>query len=163
MLIVVKLILLFSLGIIFLQDLRDRRVWLFLFPLFAILGTYLFFAKVESRFFYQSILINLSLVLVVVLTNYVYSRFILKKKFLKEAMGLGDVLMFIGFALSFPPVSFLNFFVFSILFTFVLHVVLKRLKKSAQKTIPLAGNMALFLIFIYLIHWTGYYETIYYF
>jgi hypothetical protein len=157
----VKILLLLTLSIIFYQDFKERRVWAFLFLLFGLLGSYLFYRDSEWEFYKLSILINLGIIIIVLLMNYLFARFILKKRFLKEALGLGDVLFFLAFAISFPTVTFINFFVFSILFTFVFHIVLKNVSISWHKNPPLAGCMSLFLIAVYLTKWLGLYESIY--
>ncbi len=158
---VAKCFLLLSLALIFYQDLKDRKVWTFLFPVFALCGSYLFFKSVVTEFFITSVFINIAVIGIILLLNYLFARFILKKKFLKEALGLGDILFFIAFAISFPTVTFINFFVFSILFTFVFHIIIKRISPSWQKEAPLAGCMSLFLMAVYSIHWTGFYHPIY--
>ncbi|MEL6809716.1 MAG: hypothetical protein AAFP76_00080 [Bacteroidota bacterium] len=158
----IKIVLMGTLGIIGVQDLKERQVWAFLFPLFGVLGAVLFYPKVTPAFFWLSIVINLGLVIVILLINFIVARYILKKNLFKEAMGLGDVLFFMGFAISFPTLTFINLFVFSILFTLVFHYVLTFLNRSVLATIPLAGCMSLFLTTIYLIHWTGFYDPLYF-
>src|SRR5690606_26534732 len=161
MLITVKILLFLSLVFIFFQDYKDRKVYVILFPLIGILGTYLFFLNSTFEYYFLSVCINLGIVLIVVLLNYLFAEFILKKNLLKEALGLGDILFFIAFAFCFPTVTFINFFVFSILFTFVLHFTLLKLLKTKNNSIPLAGHMSLFLIGVYIIGWLGFYDSLY--
>ena len=157
----VKIVILLSLAFIFLQDHRDRQVYIFLFPLFGILGSFLFFSHSNLEYYLLSIFINIGIILIVVLLNYLFAKLVLKKNLLKEAVGLGDILFFIAFALSFPTVTFINFFVFSILFTFVLNFTLLKLLKTKNNSIPLAGHMSLFLIGVYIIGWLGFYDSLY--
>lgn len=161
MLILIKFLLFFSLVFIFFQDYRDRQVYVFLFPLIGILGTYLFFLNSNLEYYFLSVCINLGIVLIVVLLNYLFAKLVLKKNLLKEAMGLGDIFFFIAFALCFPTVTFINFFVFSILFTFVLHLALSKLSMEKNRHIPLAGYMSLFLIAVYLVSWLGFHDSLY--
>lgn len=161
MAIVAKVLLMVSLLIIFLQDLRDREVYAFLFPLLGILGSYLFFINSNFDYYLLSLGINILIIAIILLLNYLFSRFIMKKHFLREALGPGDILFFIAFALSFPTVTFINFFVFSILFTFVLHLALSKLVKDKNRDIPLAGYMSLFLMTAYSVSWLGFYDTLY--
>ncbi len=161
MLVPVKILLFLSLAFIFFQDYQDRRVYVFLFPLFGVLGTYLFFLNATLEYYLLSLCINVGIVLLIVLLNYLFARLILKKKFLNEALGLGDILFFIGFAFCFPTVTFINFFVFSILFTFVLHLALSKLVKDKNSDIPLAGYMSLFLMTTYSVSWFGFYDSLY--
>ncbi|WP_146743687.1 hypothetical protein [Aequorivita sp. CIP111184] len=113
------------------------------------------------EYYLLSVCINLGIVLIVVLINYLFAELVLKKNFLKEALGLGDILFFIAFALCFPTGAFINFFVFSILFTFVLHLALSKLLKKKNKNIPLAGYISLFLMVAYLVSWLGFYDSLY--
>ena len=161
MLLTAKIILLLSLLFIFYQDLKDRKVYVFLFPLFGVLGSYLFFFNSGFAYYLLSICINLGIVIIVVLLTYLFAKWVLQKKYFKEAMGLGDILFFIAFAFCFPTIAFLNFFVFSILFTFVLHLALSKLLKDKNRNVPLAGYMSLFLMGIYLVNWLGFYEYLY--
>lgn len=161
MLLIAKLLLIVSLISIFYQDLKDRKVYIFLFPLFGILGSYLFFLNSGVVYYLISICVNLGIVLIVVLLTYLFAKWVLQKKYFKEAMGLGDILFFMAFALCFPTITFLNFFVFSILFTFVLHLAQTKLLKDKNRNIPLAGYMSLFLTGIYLVNWLGFYEYLY--
>jgi hypothetical protein len=156
-----KLLLAFSLSIIFYQDLKNREVWLLLFPLFTITGGYLFFQKTIWQIYLYNILINLGIVLSILLINFSVARLILKKKFLSQVFGLGDVLFFLGFPLLFPTISFINFFVFSLLFTYVVHLIFNRRIKKSKITVPLAGYMALYLLCIYIVYWLGFYPHIY--
>ena len=140
---------------------KDRRVWAFLFPLFGLFGSILFFQNTTVEFYLFSIVINVIIVIAIILVNYLFSKYVLKKKLLKEVLGLGDVLFFLGFSLSFPTISFINFFVFSIFFAFVFHLILKKINNTKHRTIPLAGSMSLFLIIIYFVNWIGVYQEIY--
>jgi len=164
---IIKLLLILTLSLIFFQDIKERMVWLFLLPSFAILGCLLYFWKSNSDIFLASILVNIGIVGVLMLVNFLVAKFIFKKNLLKEAIGLGDLLFFIAFALSFPTLAFLNFFVFSLIFSFLVHqlalVISKRKGKITQKhsRVPLAGLMAFFLIGVYSAHWLGFYNSIY--
>jgi len=158
----IRCTLFLTLTIIFIQDFKDRAVWLFLFPLFAGLGCYLFFEQTIWEIFSLTILINLAFVGIIFLLNYLVATYVLKKKFLKEAFGLGDVLFIIAFSLSFPTISFINFFVFSLLFTIVLHFLLKKMKTTPHyNSVPLAGAMSLFLMAVYISHWLGWFNNVY--
>lgn len=156
-----KVLLMASLLTIFLQDLRDREVYAFLIPLLGILGSYLFFINSNFDYYLLSLGINIGMVSIILLLNYLFSRFIMKKHFLREALGLGDILFFIAFALCFPTVTFINFFVFSILLTFALHFVSSRMAKQKNEYVPLAGYMSLFLIAVYSANWLGLYHSLY--
>ena len=145
------------------QDFKERRIWWFLAPLFAILGTYLFYEHSYGLYAYgMALLTNLVLVLLVLLVLYGYVTWILKRNFLQEAFGLGDVLCIIAFAVSLPTLSFLHFFVSALLFSFLLNGMLKFLLRNQPKTVPLAGAMSLFLGIVYATHWMGGLPSLYF-
>ena len=157
----VRILISLSLIIVIYQDFKERKVWAFLLPVIAGCGCYLFFQMSTIDYFLLSIAVNFCIVSTILGILYLISKFLLKKRAFYQAIGLGDILFFLAIAVSFPTVSFLNFFVFAILFTFVLSFILKRLFYSAEKTIPLAGSMSIFILIVYLIHWFGFYHTIY--
>ncbi|MDI1307437.1 MAG: hypothetical protein PSX42_21685 [bacterium] len=83
----------------------------------------------------------------------------MKKPLLKEVFGLGDVLLFIFITFSFSIVSFFVLFVFSLVFSLLLHFVLQR--KQIDKTVPLAGYLSLFFGVVYGISFLGYSNFLY--
>lgn len=157
-----KVSLVIVLSIIAFQDFKERMVWLFLFPCFAFLGGYLHFETTMPEVFYYNSLINLLFIAVIFLCCFLYSRILLKKKFINGVMGLGDIYFLIGFAISFPLITFLTLFFFSILFTSLIHALPKIIIKRNEKDVPLAGAMSIFLLNVYLIHWVGLYKSLYF-
>lgn len=156
-----QLIVTASLALIFIQDLKERQVWLLLFPIFSIAGAALFIHQTSYEVYLLTITINLGIVLLLLLINTLLARVLFKKRLLTDLMAWGDVLFFIGFALVFPTVSFVIFFVTALLFSGVLHLLLQHISKQSLKGVPLAGHMAVFLIMVYLVHWAGLYESLY--
>lgn len=156
-----RVLLVLTLVVIFFQDIKERRVWFFLFLVFPICGASLFCLGANNDFFFwNSILINSCIVLFMLVGIYTY-LYICKKGTIKEALGLGDILFFFGIGVSFPPISFINFFVFAILFTFVFYIILRKFTNNQLETVPLAGSMALFFLCVYTIYWLGFYDSIY--
>lgn len=134
-------------ALIFFQDCKDRKVYWFLYPLVGIL---VFNLQIQSITIYPAminVLINLLFVSLMILVCYLYAKLKLKKSFLNAVLGLGDILFFVFISFSFSFVSFLVLFVFSLLFSLVLHLVLKH--RNSEKTVPLAGYMSLFFGVIY--------------
>ena len=136
-----------GLGSIFIQDLRDREVWWFLFPsvAFLMVGIHLLSADIEVTTFH--ILINGILVTTIVTILGLYTRFIHGRAFLNVSFGLGDLLFFYAFALGFPTITFIVLFVASILVALLWSLVY--LNRNSKGTIPLAGLMSSFLILVY--------------
>ena len=163
MIFAIKIGLVLVLAIMAWQDFKERQIWWFLAPLFAILGTYLFYINSSSLQHYTAALLaNSGLVLLVLLLLYGYVKLALKINFLREAFGLGDVLCLIAFAVSLPTLSFLHFFVSALFFSFLLNGILKLFFQNQPKTVPLAGTMSLFLVIVYATHWMGGIPSLYF-
>lgn len=69
---------------------------------------------------------------------------------LSQALGFGDILFFLVFAVGFPLETFLWLFVSSLVFSLIFHILTKGIRKD--ETIPLAGFQALFLFVILFIN-----------
>lgn len=120
----------------------------------------MFYNNSEPSFFWLNTFINLGAIISILLISYVIMAYVFKKKKLQESMGWGDVLFLFGFAVSFPTLSFLNFFIFSIFFTLAIHFLQKKGNKK-QPSIPLAGSQSIFLLLVYGANWLGFYPNIY--
>ncbi|MEC7264345.1 MAG: hypothetical protein VXW38_11445 [Bacteroidota bacterium] len=136
-----------SLGLIAFQDFKERQVYWFYFPLIALLFALLHFNLTANwGVFLYEIAINWVLVTCIISILYTYTKLVSKKEFLGHSIGLGDVLFFYAFATGFPSISFMTLMVSAILFSLFTFLILKHRMKL--KTVPLAGLMGLFLIFI---------------
>lgn len=147
-----------TLILIFYQDIQDRLVWWFLFPIFIISAGSLFFFKTLEEIFIMNVITNVFLLGVILSIASLYAGLKMKVNFLKEAFGLGDVLFFLGLCTAFPTMSFIILFVSSLIFSMILHYIPSEKDKS---TIPLAGYASVFIIFVYLADWTGLYKNLY--
>lgn len=156
-----QLIIIITLLVIVYGDFKERLVWNISFVVFGIVGSLLFYLHTNATYFLISIVYDTLIVVFIIGVSYLMAKYVLKKKSLSEVLGLGDILFFFGFALSFPIVSFLNFFLFSILFTYALYILLKKIRVIKVNTIPLAGSMALFLVVVYVIDIIGVYKNVY--
>jgi hypothetical protein len=67
--------------------------------------------------------------------------------------------LFFVLAFSFSSISFIILFVFGLIFSLVLHLLLK--KKSKHSTVPLAGYLSLFFSIAYVSHWGGILKSVY--
>lgn len=152
----VKVILLFVLGLIFYQDIKERQVYWFLFPLVAICVGVLFFFKTLSELFIMAIALNILFVAILLLAVLLYTKIKLKSN---KAIGLGDVLFFLASAFAFSTISFIVIFIGSLIFSLVLHNALTKSQNSI--TVPLAGYMSLFFGLTYLAYWFGIIQSVY--
>ncbi len=155
---IIKIILICSLGWIFYQDLKAREVYWFLFPVFGICSAILFYNETLPELFYVSVGMNFIFISLLLLVVFLYAKLKLKSSF-GSAFGLGDVLLFMGLVFSFSTISFLVVFVFSLLFALILHLVLKQ--GSKLQSVPLAGYISLFFGIAYLSHWSGLISSLY--
>lgn len=142
-----KLLLLVTFSLIFLQDYKDRRVYWFLYPIVGILALGIQLQLSPTTIVLMNTAFNLAFIALIITFCYLYTLIKLKKPFLQSVLGLGDILFFIAIAFSFSIASFLVLFVFSLLFSLLVHTLLKHQHK--ESTVPLAGYMALFFGFIY--------------
>ncbi|WP_019037738.1 hypothetical protein [Psychroflexus tropicus] len=132
-----------TLGYITYQDLKERQVYVVLFPL---LGGLMGLKHILNSFsdpFLNAVGINLMVIGLMMLSIYLYSRFKLNQK-LFTVFGLGDLLFFICMALGFSSLNFIIIFVFSLIFSLLIHLTLRD-----KNTVPLSGYMSLFLIMVY--------------
>lgn len=144
---VLKLLLLAVFSLIFFQDYKDRRVYWFLYPITGILVLILQIQIIPINIALINSGFNLLFVLFLLFFCYLYSRIKLKKNVLQSVLGLGDILFFMAIAFSFSIASFLVLFVFSLIFSLLMHTLLKH--KQKETTVPLAGYMSLFFAVIY--------------
>lgn len=139
--ILLELLLLSILGILLYQDIKERKVSLWVLFSGIIVGGTLHFLHQDSMVFLYNIGITISFVILIFGVLWVYASVKLKRNIF-DVFGLGDLLFFILLAVSLPIVSFLMVFVFSLIFSLVLFLLLK--KSFTNKTVPLAGLQSLF-------------------
>ncbi len=133
------------------QDYKDREVYAFLFPLAAIGMGGLYFLDEKLNRYFTNILINLLIVLGILGILWLYARFKLKKELFKEAFGLGDVFMLVAMALGFPVYTFTVLLSFGFITALIISLITFR--KQKEVTIPLAGQLSVFLVVVYMIVW----------
>jgi hypothetical protein len=143
---------------IFYQDIKERNVYWFLFIGVASCAGYLYYMSTFFELFWRTSLINLSIVGIIFLVLTAYTKFKLKVN-LKDVFGLGDALLFMGLCFAFPVAAFIIFFVFSLLFSLIVHFAFKQ--KMQEASVPLAGYMSLFFCAVYLLNWTGFIPNLY--
>ncbi len=149
-LVIIKISVIIILLAISFQDIKERKVFLWLFLLSgALLGT-MHYLNVFPIQFFISIAINIFSVGIVIGILALVSKFLLKKK-LKDGFGLGDALFFMVLAISFPTVTFLVLFSFSLMFALISHIIFKN--KNEKKTVPLAGLQAIFVGLLLCVNW----------
>ncbi|WP_280931872.1 hypothetical protein [Aquimarina sp. 2201CG14-23] len=148
---ILKGLVMFNLGYITYQDLDNREVYWFLFPSLSMLLGLLHYNNVLPIHFKNAILINTGLIGTIIAVLYIYSLIKIKRPFFKEVFGIGDAMFFLALAIAFPTITFMIIFVFSLLFSLGIWLIVKN--NSRHNTIPLAGYMSLFLALILIGNW----------
>ncbi|WP_281336238.1 general secretion pathway protein [Flavobacterium eburneipallidum] len=144
---ILKFVLIVVFFLVFFQDYKDRKVYWFLYP---IIGAMVFVLQIQSVSIYPAFIntsFNLVFISLLLFVSYLYAKYKLQQPLLKEVFGLGDLLFFVSIAFSFSIVSFLILFVFSLVFSLLLHFTIRY--KQTEKTVPLAGYMSLFFATVY--------------
>jgi hypothetical protein len=142
-----KLLMIAILCLILFQDIKERMVYWFFYPLIGVVGAFvqLFYLPKEVFLFYT--VVNLMIVFFVLFISWIYISKIKKQKYLNESIGLGDILFFCFLSFCFPTTSFVILFVFSLFFSLIIFQFVH--KKNNSDSVPLAGLMALFYVLIY--------------
>lgn len=153
-----QITLIFLFLVIAFQDIKARQVYWFLFPFVGVLSGILYFNNTLPELFFNTVILNLCFVFILLVAMLSYTRMKLKAGFFK-AIGLGDILLFLGLSFSFSTISFLVLFIGSLCFSLVMHLVFR--KKSALATIPLAGYMGIFFSLTYIAFWSGFIHDLY--
>lgn len=150
MLFLIKLFLIASLLGIFYQDIKERKVYLWLLILSVLLLGFLHYFNSLVYPFMISSLLNSLIIGLVLLILFVYAKLKLKQSLLK-VFGLGDLLFFVAIAVGFPTLTFVVLFSFSLIFSLVLFLFIR--KGLSVKSVPLAGLQALFFSGVFLLNW----------
>ena len=153
---ITKIVLVVLFLIVFYQDIKERQVYWFLFPLIGLCCGFLYYSETLTELFISSTLINAAFVFLLLFVVYLYSRFKLKAP-LSESIGSGDILLFFGLVFTYSSVSFIILFICSLIFSLVLHLVIKK----NNTTVPLAGYMSLFFGLTYVAYWFGFINSVY--
>lgn len=142
----IKIILIATLFGIFVEDYKDRKVYWFFYPIVGIIAFFLHSIIVGWEVALSNSVVNIAFTTIILAIAFLYAATKLKRPFLKEVFGIGDVLFFLFISFSFSTISFLVLFVFSLLLSLLLH----RLLNSVHTTVPLAGYMSSFFAVVYM-------------
>ncbi|WP_159090725.1 hypothetical protein [Aquimarina aquimarini] len=155
----VKILSLVVLAAIAYQDLSDRKVYTFVFPVLIGLLGYLHYQSVEIITFISAICINIAMLTIIIGLLYLYTIVKIKRPFFEEVFGMGDVLFFVALAIGFPTMTFIILFVFSLIFSLLVWLVLK--KRAKHDSVPLAGYMSIFFGVLFIMQWVTNSLTLY--
>ncbi|PTQ92456.1 hypothetical protein C8P68_11256 [Mucilaginibacter yixingensis] len=126
--------------LIFKQDVKDRMVWVWAFPLLAVALAWLNYREQHIYDFRQ---LAVNLIFLFVQLGLVSLYFSIKNKtwtnITSELLGWGDILFLCALAFYLPVVNFIVFYLSSLLLILLYWV----LRKPNNRHIPLAGLQAL--------------------
>jgi hypothetical protein len=152
-----EILIIAVLCLIFVQDLLARSVYWFLFPvlLLLLLAEDLFKKHRSFEDIVQTGLINCAFLLLQFLLLSLY--FTLKNKrwvnMTAELLGWGDILLLLCVAFYLPVLSFLFFYMVSLVTSLLAWVIWQVAMSGKDKHIPLAGLQAAFLSILLIMDW----------
>lgn len=155
---ITKSILFIAFLAVFIQDIKERQVSWFLFPIIALCSGVLQYKNIALDILIPTLLINASFISLLLFVVFCYAKLKLKTN-INGVFGLGDGLLFFALVFTFSTIPFIILFVFALIFSLVLHLLIK--EKTVIQTVPLAGYMSLFFAITYLSHWFGFTHSIY--
>lgn len=143
MIIVLKLILIVLFFLIFKQDYKDRMVSWVLYLSIGITNLILQLLFISWQSVIANSSFNIGFISLLILIMYFYSKLIKRQPLINHSIGVGDIFLFYSLCFLFPIITFMILFIFSLVFSLLLHFLLKK-KYNQHNSVPLAGYMALF-------------------
>ena len=143
MIIVIKLFLVILFLSVLKQDYKDRLVSWILYLLIGITSFILHLYYLPWQIALTNSVFNFGFITLLITITYLYSKLRKKQSLINNSLGIGDVFLFYALCFLFPIITFLLLFIFSLVFSLLLHFVLKE-KYNQHNNVPLAGYMSLF-------------------
>lgn len=144
--VLIRVLVLFILLVIFIQDLKSRSVYWFLFP--ELVGLFFAISLLQHRSFsdiLQPAWMNYSFLAIQLLLVSAY--FSVKNRrwvnITAELLGWGDVLLLLSIAFYLSVLNFLFFYIISLTISLVAWLTWQLVSKRKNKQIPLAGFQAI--------------------
>lgn len=149
----IHIALLILLALIIYQDFKWRGIHWLILPFLA--SSFLFFSLQENSIIevLNNALINFCFVLLQFL--FVSVWFSIKSKKLvnifRQHIGIGDWLFFVCLCFAFSPFNFILFLISALIISLFIHLVILIFLKNAERTVPLAGLVAIMLMGVLII------------
>ncbi len=135
------------------QDFKWRGIHWIIIPFLA--GSFLFFSLQANTLWevLNNAFINFCFVLLQFLL--VSTWFSIKSRkpvnIFKQYTGIGDWLFFICLCLAFSPLNFILFLISALIISLLIHLAVLLLSKKTERTVPLAGLVAMLLLGVLII------------
>lgn len=132
------------------QDFIQREISWYLLPVLLLGILIIGIQKLILMEYLYYILINgcILLILMGFLLIYYWIKERSIRNFVGKTIGLGDLLVFLTLCFGFSPINFVVFFLIGLFLTLIFHLLNTAIKPNANKQIPLAGYLALFLMLL---------------
>ncbi|MDB5011810.1 MAG: hypothetical protein JWQ25_12 [Daejeonella sp.] len=155
---ILKSALIVSLLFLLYQDFKFRAVYWLVFPIvFLLLLAVSFSSGVSIKQTLQNVLLNNAFVAFQLFIVTIY--FSIKQKqwiwITKELIGWGDLLFLISISACLSTISYLLFYITSLLFTLLVSVPFILSKSSKSFKVPMAGIQAGFFAMVLLFDWSS--------
>jgi hypothetical protein len=147
----VEVVIAIVLLLIFIEDMKERAVHSYLFFVLAIL---LFFTRLFTLPYHDVLLswsINILFILIQIGGVLLYFLFKEKKitNITRSKLGWGDICFWVAAAFYFSPLSFIVYFLLSIVISLTFHLIFRNLSTYPHSaSIPLAGYQSLILLLL---------------
>lgn len=137
------ILLLVFLMLIFFQDIKLRKIHALL-PL-AIFGISIYLTLLVFKTTYHIVLFNAGLFVItfIIMVGYMKIKRKINENPFMSYFGMGDFLYFLSISPLFSSISYLLYFIFSLLFSLLIFIFF--IQKNGKETIPLAGLSSLLL------------------
>jgi hypothetical protein len=136
--------ILILLAVILFQDFKQREISWFLIPLLFIAFIIKALFIITLTDLIKNTFVNIGFICIQLLVLTIYMSVKNKKitNIVNSHLGLGDVLFFFVICVAFSPVSFIVFYLVSLLFTLLGSMIYRVNSKTTNQEIPLAGAMS---------------------
>ncbi|MHC1705783.1 MAG: hypothetical protein AB9846_17915 [Tenuifilaceae bacterium] len=149
---ILKIILIVLLTILFVQDIRSRKVSLYILIASFIVTVTLVFLVDRINLFDFGLNTLFILLQLIFLMFYLFVTGRKPSSLLKNYLGIGDILFWVIPAVYFQFLEFILFSLFCYIAIVIGYGILYAIKRKSI-TIPLAGFMALFLAIYFIVSW----------
>lgn len=135
---------------IFVQDMRARSVYWFLFPLLAMALCFYRLGAEALDDIWPSVLVNIGFLGIQLVLISAWFSFRKREwtNITRDLLGWGDILFLVSIAFGLSVFSFLVFFTASLALIALLWAAFRAVSKKSNRLVPLAGLQALLLALI---------------
>lgn len=142
---------------VFYQDLRYRAVYWWCFPVIFVLLLVLTRENADWHSVVANSLYNVAFLLLQLVVLTVYFSFRQRKLVIitKGLLGWGDILLLLCLAFYFSPLTYLLFYVSSLIIVLLFTLLIRLKDKEAGMKVPLAGLQALLFAILLVADWNS--------